>query len=1415
MLWKWVSGHRLFNIGSNSCLGLNISNMKEPLEMLECDSPLYTLQWECSNGVLSGADHYTVAAENGNVVSRKQLKHTWKKYAGHEETFCEHYFQEVYSLHGNGLGKPCVFPFKYKDKWYHDCINKGREDGLYWCSTTTLYDRDQKWGFCPSSDMSSDILWEENKDTKTLYQFNLDSLLSWNEARASCQGQGGDLLSITDASEQKYIYKRLNGVTALLWTGLNQLDEATGWQWSDGAPVSLVNWASKSYKLAVAHSNAGKSKLSLELYDLNVHDHEERHCGVYDAAGNHTWYSVACHFELPYVCKKLIAPINYETFDAWKYYPTWCEFGWFPYNRYCYRLHREERSWKEASSICRINGSELMSMNSLADVECALNLLKNENVSEAWIGMNTNGNNPSIFQWSDGSSVTFTSWQKHEPIVSQEDSELCVSAQSTGGRWKLRKCTQKIFFICKKPGRIEAEPTNSLECQKNWERHGAYCYRIDDTYRTYQQASSGYYCASPLATITDRFEQAFITSLISSKLLTGDHFFWIALQDQNNTGEYTWQINSTHQPAVSFTNWNEHQPSKPGGCVTVLNKMGRWEVHDCRTSKAMSLCKKQLVSVIEEPSQSDRMDEDSDVCHAWDSEPHLDYCYKVYHHEKVLKKRTWQEAEEFCQDLGAHLVSFAHIEEETFVTQLLNNMFSQSNSRKFWIGLNKRNPSSGGTWEWSDGSSVVSPFLEDMYSTEDAQRCTGFREDGKVVPFYCDTKLEWICKIPKGVTPKNPEWHIKDVPWVFFQGNEYLFYDFNSEFSAFEFVCSWLGSHMLSIHSASEQAFIESRIKKISKKEKNWWIGLVYENSDHGMQRWKDLSPVIYQNWGIVPNQITSLYNRQCAYISSETGLWGYSDCFVPNPAICKTNEIRKIETVKYKHPVEDDDDKHGTCPVGWLYYGYKCFFVHEGEDGEELSDWFSARTFCSEHGGNLASVENEIEQAFIVMQLYGQTNSFWISLKSDDYRKWESGISETYSNWSPITSFQNNGNDTNEDSIEDDLCALISANHDFHLTGKWYLENCNRKGYGFVCEKEQAVSPHIINESDMFPVPDILEYGHKTYRLLSGNMTWYDATRMCQEYGAHMVSVTDQYHQAFLTIIVNRLGYSHWIGFFSPNNGRHFEWSDGSRSMFTAWEDEDSPSDGDCVYVDTDGYWRSEDCSAELQGAACLISNETKLPDYGGECQETWIKFQNYCYSVSTFLNSTNFYKAQEICEQQGSSLLTILQEEEQTFILQELGTFYSVDLWLNKIVFHTNGTVLWLDGTPVNYSNWGTRNPETDPLIRDMCVKLRMNDVIWQFTECTETRGFICKKHKDYRKPENRSSTTRTNHTVIPIVVIASVILSGLLLLLWYLFRQKKSSSFTLPIFQKLHCSHSNTEAAAGEESILITELEAQGDK
>ncbi|XP_036740081.2 secretory phospholipase A2 receptor isoform X2 [Manis pentadactyla] len=1329
MLWKWVSNHRLFNVGGSGCLGLNLSNPEQPLSIYECDATHVSLRWHCSRNRILGPLQYMVQVNPDNtlVASRKYL-HKWISYMSDGGGICEYLHKDLYTIKGNARGTPCMFPFQYKQRWHHECVREGRGGDSLWCATTSRYERDEKWGFCPDP-------------------------------------------------------KHLSSEAVEVWMGLNQLDENAGWQWSDRAPLNYLNWNP----------------------EINFEPFVEHHCGTFNPKMPSAWRSRDCESPLPYICKKYLNHTDQEVTerDAWKYHATHCEPGWNPHNRNCYRLQKEERTWGEALHSCQSNNSTLTDIASLAEVEFLVTLLGDENASETWIGLSSN-KIPVSFEWSNGSSITFTNWHSLEPQIFPNRSQLCVSAEQSEGHWKVKNCEETLSFVCKKAGHVLSDPESG--CPGGWERHGGFCYKIDTILRSFDHASSGYYCPPALVTITNRFEQAFITSLISSVVKTKDSYFWIALQDQNDTGEYTWRTTGWKSEPAHYTHWNAHQPRYSGGCVVMRGRSppGRWEVKDCKHFKAMSLCK-QPVGNRSKTEQEERWP--LHPCYLdWESEPGLASCFKVFHNEKVLMKRTWREAEAFCEEFGAHLASFAHIEEENFVNELLHSKFNRTEERQFWIGFNKRNPLNAGSWAWSDGTPVVSSFLDNTYFEEDARNCAVYKANKVLLPSHCGSKHEWICKIPRDVKPKIPPWYQYDAPWLFYQDAEYLFHTYAAEWSSFEFVCGWLHGDILTIHSAHEQEFIHSKIKALSKYGVNWWTGLREERANEF--RWRDGTPVTYQNWdkgieGRMDNQ-----SQRCGFISSITGLWASEECLVSMPSICKRKKFWVIEK-------EKETPKHGTCPRGWLYFNYKCLLVKIPKVPADWKNWTSAQDFCVEEGGTLVAIENEVEQAFITMNLFGQTTNVWIGLQNDDYEKWLNGKPVAYSNWSPFDIINIPSHNTTEVQKHIPLCALLSTNPNFHFTGKWYFEDCGKEGHGFVCEKMQDTSGPSVNTSDMYPIPNTLEYGNRTYKIINANMTWYTAIKTCLTHGAELVSITDQYHQSFLTVILSRLGHALWIGLFTEDNGLNFDWSDGTKSSFTFWKDDESSFLGDCVFADTNGRWSSTACESFLQGAICHVPAETRPFEYPELCSETsipWIKFKSNCYSFSTVLDSKSFEAAHEFCKKEGSNLLTIKDEDENSFLLEELLAFgSSVQMvWLNAQFDGDNETIKWFDGTPTDQSNWGIRKPEIDHDKAHLCVALRIPEGVWQLSPCQDKKGFICKMEADIHVVKEHPGKG-PSHSLVPLAVaLTLIVILAIATLPFCVYKHNRGIFRRLTESGNPYYPTTNFSTVHLEENILISDLE-----
>ncbi|KAK7877262.1 hypothetical protein WMY93_032016, partial [Mugilogobius chulae] len=363
----------------------------------------------------------------------------------------------------------------------------------------------------------------------------------------------------------------------------------------------------------------------------------------------------------------------------------------------------------------------------------------------------------------------------------------------------LRSCSCNICSLSQK--RLTPVPSSDSwdeGCPEGWKRRGHHCYTVTSYEHTFEDAVSDYYCKGSLLTV----EQAFVNSLLKEKGANGSLFYWIGLRDQEDTRGYRWIAQNNTEVPLTFTNWNKHQPRECWGCVAMSGgpALGHWEVKLCQNFKALSVCKRSVENYQDGPLPEDHKTAYASCPPGWDSQPGMLHCFKVFHDEKVLMKRSWMEADFFCQALGAKLASFQFYEEQLFVKQLLSTMFEETEGRWFWMGLNKRDPENPSSWQWSDNSPVVTSFIEDKNS-ESFGDCAVFSHvTNSFAPKPCDRKYEWICKMYK-----------ESEPWVFYRGAEYLLAKQPFSWDAVSLACQMMGSYLLSIHSREELHFVKER----------------------------------------------------------------------------------------------------------------------------------------------------------------------------------------------------------------------------------------------------------------------------------------------------------------------------------------------------------------------------------------------------------------------------------------------------------------------------------------------------------------------------------------------------------------------------------------------------------------------------
>lgn len=1387
--WLWVSRRRLFNLGNLQCL-ISVTNYStNTLSTHQCDDNLFFIgRCELFLEVFSAALLPQTSNATGLHLPPAKTKSQWLIF-GTNRSICSAAFRDIYTIQGNSNGRPCAIPFKYDNQWFYSCTSTGREDGHLWCATTVDYGKDEKWGFCPVKSSDCEAFWDKDPLTNSCYQFNFQSALSWAEAWTSCLQQDANLLSINEIHEQTYINGLLTGYTSTLWIGLNDINVNGGWQWSDGSPLKFLNWES---------DQPGNS--------------EEENCAVIRTELSGAWQTRDCYNAMPYVCKKgskrNLPPVEPVEPDVVK-----CDSGWQSYGTNCYRLTPERKSWQEAKKTCVRNEGNLVSVHSLLELEFVTKQIK-QDVEELWIGLNDIKHQMN-FEWSDGTVVTFTSWHPFEPNNFRDSMEDCVTIWGPEGKWNDSPCNQTLPSICKKPGQATQGTTEDHQgpCQKGWSWHSPSCYWLGNEQLTYNEAIKS--CsgrASRLVIIQNRFDQAFVNSLLYE---SDGSYFWTALQDMNRTGVFQWY----NGEEVTYTHWNRGDPGyDKGGCVVLATgrSLGLWEVKDCDSFRSKYICMQTLLPMVPllpavrpTPSVNGSCPDD------WSSAPTLRHCYKVFQSDNLQEKKTWSAAQQSCREIGAQLLSISSVEEEHYVAHLLNKIFGESDPETheqhwFWIGLNRGDPSGDQSWVWSDGQGYAyHNFDRSNQDNDDIRRCAVLDLSSlQWVALECESQTDWICKLPKGTGIKEPDVPKGNTEWVKFENAEYKFFEHRSTWLQAQRICTWFKAELVSVHSQAELDFLGQNLQKFSRgQEQHWWIGLhTYEND--ARFRWSDRSVLNFVNWAQGrPGRITR--EKKCVYTMPNRE-WGDQKCITALPYICKRGNGSTTPPPTLP-PLPSPNA--GGCPKGWLPFLNKCFGVR-ADSKVDIKTWQQARDSCKILSAEIATIDNYLEQAFITSILPNITTDLWIGLHNGRQRfQWEEGQPLSYVNWAPGVPSRQSA--SNGKMIS---CAAVWHGSPPQFTGRWEDKLCLEK-YGYICQinKVAALSP----PSEPFPfLPgSTLRYRNNSYLILQKPMTWSDARLLCETRNATLASIVNPFQQAYLTLAATGQKTPLWIGLSNEDGSRSYSWLTNDGFSYTNWRDGEPQYMSSCVYMDEQGTWSPANCDHKLPGAICSFNTPSSKPhkwSLNSTCPNSvgdsdWIPFRDYCYSFHMEV-TVGQKDAAKRCQKVGGEVLTIVDETENVFVWEHLQTYetQSKGAWLGMSFSIKEGSLVWHDNTPVNYSNWGQHDSGPSLLSPNSCYWIEGSNGVWSLGSCTNiSKGVICKLSRAEETKLDRSILPQ-HSTAVAIVVLSTFALCILIVVIIYLYRRRKLAA-QQGAFESARYSRTSTGPDGPiEKNILVSDME-----
>uniref|UniRef100_A0A8C3CN55 C-type lectin domain-containing protein n=1 Tax=Cairina moschata TaxID=8855 RepID=A0A8C3CN55_CAIMO len=1177
--FRWVSDQQVMSVAFAQCLGVPYKQDQAKISLYPCNKKSEFQKWECRNASLAiqGEDLFLSAGKRkkDNIVLNKVSGTTNK-----------------WKIHGT------------RD----DLCSQGHEGNLNFLITFFIFLTN-----CTIKSLFShtgsdnDKFWSVDPLTGTYYQINFQSALTWHQARKSCQQQNAELLSVTEIHEQMYLRDLIDSKRSPLWIGLNSLNLNSGWQWSGGFPFRYLNWATGSPS-----------------------PEPEKLCAVLNPRRDAKWENQPCEKKVGYICKK-----ENFTLDPFRdALPVKCPEGWLPYAGHCYVVHREPRVWKEALTSCNESNGNLVSIHNPEEHGFILSQLGYKATDELWIGLN-DLSMQMYFEWSDGIPVTYTKWLPGEPTHAINGQEDCVVMAGEDGYWADIPCDRNLGYICKRKPLQGVSGT--LKPDPGWEKHGFYCYLVGHTPLTFSEAkktcerSGGY-----LTSITDRYEQAYLTSFVG---LSSEKYFWIGLTDTGEQGIFKWLTGE----GVFYTNWNSAMPGNEAGCVALRtgNAAGLWDVQNCEI-KAKFLCKK-LAEKMTLPLAPERISY-SKCPLGWDTSNSTNSCFRLFVRENNQKK-TWFEARDFCREIGGDL--------------------------------------------------AVNYTKKLSFDDTGFEHCGAIHEESfrLWITMHCEYSHDWICEIKKGrLFHRIPMYEVTEDGWIIKGVKQYFFSTESSSMEKARTFCRNNHGDLATIGDNNQRKFLWKYILKNGKLE-SYLIGLI-RNADQQFS-WMDGSPVYYAAWAAKePN--FAYHQENCVVLNKKTGLWNDVNCGFSNGFICErhrsfinatlvpavtsplggcpedwllfknqcykffgssyqywhtasracislgghlatiTNEqvqafltyhLKDVfydpwiglndvlselnfvwadgRTVSYTNwapgspklvePILFDslrpEDGHNRLQVNITQM---LDFAFDHSDGISYSvtrsrmNWEEAQKSCNNNASELASILDAYSQSllFLIAQEYGEP--LWIGLNSNMTKgtyQWTDRWRLVYSKWSSGEPKQ--------------ALACVYLDTD----GTWKTASCREKFFS-VCKKSDVMAP---TEPPQLPGKCPESKGHKSWVPFHGHCYYFEATRKkswsqarqeCMRLVADLVSVGDYTEANFLAETIKILhgkSPNFWIG-LKKNDIGQWVWTK-SAVDFVSWQTGEPANERfkDCGEVCAfTGHWKSNVCSFR-KGYICKKAKSKK----------------------------------------------------------------------------------------------------------------------------------------------------------------------------------------------------------------------------
>ncbi|XP_056441866.1 C-type mannose receptor 2-like [Gadus chalcogrammus] len=277
---------------------------------------------------------------------------------------------------------------------------------------------------------------------------------------------------------------------------------------------------------------------------------------------------------------------------------------------------------------------------------------------------------------------------------------------------------------------------------------------------------------------------------------------------------------------------------------------------------------------------------------------------------------------------------------------------------------------------------------------------------------------------------------------------------------------------------------------------------------------------------------------------------------------------------------------------------------------------------------------------------------------------------------------------------------------------------NVSLRLYSQTCQTDE--SDKSMNLTDENTTQDWVYFNNTFYLMSSTMKSWKDSREDCLQRNADLVVINSREEQDFIM----RWHIESWIGLSIRGTEGNWEWVDGTNITLSYWEVGEPnryKQEEDCVEVGNNN-WADVSCN-DLNLWICEKKASPTAPIEAGLSQQGWRRFGNSFYFFS--VGKQNWEGSRNDCLQRNADLVVINSRREKDFT-SSIGKH-----WIGLSDRETEGEWKWVDGSGLNFRNWGKDEPDGGDKIEE-CAEQHGRELpkIWNDDFCNRPNFWICEK-------------------------------------------------------------------------------------